>query len=99
MTYIGNVVHAHLLAGAALAAGAPSRGAVNGQAYFVTNAEPVSYWQFWGIVRPLAGQAGPGLRTHAACACMGVADPCGPQVLRAVLPRAVLRRAGGGAAV
>ena len=51
MTYVGNVVHAHLLAGAALAVGSAARPRVNGQCYFVTNCEPVSFWHFWGIVR------------------------------------------------
>lgn len=42
-THIENVVDAHLLAEAALAA---SRSAVAGRAYFITNGEPVVLWEF-----------------------------------------------------
>jgi sterol-4alpha-carboxylate 3-dehydrogenase (decarboxylating) len=41
-TYVGNVVHGHLLAAAKVTPGHVS----NGQVYFITNDEPVLFWDF-----------------------------------------------------
>lgn len=44
LTYVGNVAQAHLLAAEQLAPGAPAAG----QAFFITNQEPVPFWAFTG---------------------------------------------------
>lgn len=46
MTYVGNVVHALLLAADKLSPGAKSAG----QAYFITNDAPVSLWDTIGHI-------------------------------------------------
>eukprot|EP00210_Caulerpa_lentillifera_P002382 g2285.t1 len=43
-TYVGNVVYAHLLAAEKLSLDSP----VAGQAYFITNQEPIRFWEFTG---------------------------------------------------
>ncbi|KAF0852271.1 mitochondrial sterol-4-alpha-carboxylate 3-dehydrogenase (decarboxylating) [Andalucia godoyi] len=45
-TYVGNVVQAHLLAMDKLVEGSP----VCGQAYFITNGEPIKFWDFMNKV-------------------------------------------------
>lgn len=54
-TYVENVAYAHALAACQLKAGGP----INGQAYFITNREPMFFWEFitrmqraWGYVQP-----------------------------------------------
>jgi nucleoside-diphosphate-sugar epimerase len=44
LTYVGNVAQAHVLAAEALDVGSPAAG----EAFFVTNQEPVPFWQFTG---------------------------------------------------
>lgn len=44
LTYVGNVAQAHLLAAEELSPGSP----VSGQAFFITNQEPVPFWDFTG---------------------------------------------------
>jgi sterol-4alpha-carboxylate 3-dehydrogenase (decarboxylating) len=57
-TYVGNVVQALLLAESRLEPGS----AVSGQAYFITNGEPMPFWRFVRrIVEPL-GYRGPRMR-------------------------------------
>jgi sterol-4alpha-carboxylate 3-dehydrogenase (decarboxylating) len=46
-TYVENVAYAHILAAAKLNPGAK----INGQAYFITNREPVYFWGFIGEVQ------------------------------------------------
>lgn len=57
-TYAGNVAHAHVLAAAALAPGS----ALAGQAYFITNKEPLPFWDMIG--RVCAGLGYPRPRIH-----------------------------------
>ncbi|MCA9529951.1 MAG: NAD-dependent epimerase/dehydratase family protein [Myxococcales bacterium] len=58
-TYVDNLVDALLLADAALAAGAP----VGGRAYFITNGEPMPFWDF--VRRVLARLGLPPIRWKA----------------------------------
>lgn len=44
LTYVGNVAQAHVLAAERLEVGSPAAG----QAFFVTNQEPVPFWRFTG---------------------------------------------------
>lgn len=50
-TYVGNVVHAHLLAlqttHRATASGLPVPCPASGRAFFVTNGEPLRFWEFF----------------------------------------------------
>ncbi|XVE97784.1 hypothetical protein REPUB_Repub03eG0048600 [Reevesia pubescens] len=45
-TYVENVVHAHICAERALASGGEVAEKAAGQAYFVTNMEPIKFWEF-----------------------------------------------------
>ncbi|MEZ4452711.1 MAG: NAD-dependent epimerase/dehydratase family protein [Nannocystaceae bacterium] len=54
-TYVGNVVQALLLADERLQGGAP----IGGQAYFITNGEPRSFWDFVGRIVEAVGYARP----------------------------------------
>ncbi|GKV03714.1 hypothetical protein SLEP1_g15971 [Rubroshorea leprosula] len=45
-TYVENVAHAHICAERALAAGGETTEKAAGQAYFVTNMEPIKFWEF-----------------------------------------------------
>ncbi|VVA92697.1 unnamed protein product [Arabis nemorensis] len=45
-TYVENVVHAHVCAERALASGGEICAKAAGQAYFITNTEPVKFWEF-----------------------------------------------------
>lgn len=56
-TYVGNVVHAHLLA--AERCESPK---VNGKCYFVTNDEPVRFWEFMSWVLDMLEYDPPSLR-------------------------------------
>lgn len=60
-TYIGNVAHSHLLAADALAAPA-RRAKVNGQAYYITNDEPVRFWDFMATMLHGMGWPEPSVR-------------------------------------
>jgi len=63
-TYVGNVIQALLLADEHLGEGS----AVAGQAYFITNGEPMPFWRFVRkVVEPL-GYAGPRMRIPFAIA-------------------------------
>ena len=54
-TYVENVAYAHLLACAQLG----PRSAVNGQTYFITNRQPVLFWDFFGRMFNAIGYAAP----------------------------------------
>ncbi|GLT74202.1 hypothetical protein SLA2020_460130 [Shorea laevis] len=45
-TYVENVAHAHVCAERALASGRETAKKAAGQAYFVTNMEPIKFWEF-----------------------------------------------------
>ena len=54
-TYVANVAYAHLLACCQLG----PKAAVNGQAYFITNRQPVLFWDFFSRMFNELGWAGP----------------------------------------
>ncbi|MCJ1240353.1 erg26, C-3 sterol dehydrogenase [Varicellaria rhodocarpa] len=59
-TYVGNVAHAHILAAKKLLAesvrsGTPANKRIEGEAFFVTNDEPVHFWDFTRAVWRAAG--------------------------------------------
>ncbi|XP_054797227.1 3beta-hydroxysteroid-dehydrogenase/decarboxylase-like isoform X1 [Prosopis cineraria] len=49
-TYVENVAHAHICADRALASEGTVAGKVSGQAYFITNMEPIKFWEFMSLV-------------------------------------------------
>ncbi|XP_074274952.1 3beta-hydroxysteroid-dehydrogenase/decarboxylase-like [Silene latifolia] len=49
-TYVGNVAHAHICAEQALASEGPAAEKASGQAYFITNMEPIKFWDFMSII-------------------------------------------------
>eukprot|EP00741_Cyanophora_paradoxa_P019327 tig00000215_g18656.t1 len=57
-TYAGNVAHAHIVAADALVPGA----ALCGQCYFITNEEPVRFWDFLGRISGGLGYEKPRLK-------------------------------------
>jgi nucleoside-diphosphate-sugar epimerase len=57
-TYVGNVAAAHVIAAAALEAG----GAAAGQAFFITNDEPIGFWQMLGNIAEGLGYARPSIK-------------------------------------
>lgn len=64
-TYVENVAHAHICAERALA----SKGAVSekasGQAYFITNMEPIKFWEFMSLILEGLGYERPGIKIPA----------------------------------
>lgn len=61
-TYVDNVVHAHLCAERALARAAEGQETAAGQAFFVTNGEPVRFWEFVGRILEGLGYPRPTVR-------------------------------------
>ncbi|XP_005095330.1 sterol-4-alpha-carboxylate 3-dehydrogenase, decarboxylating [Aplysia californica] len=57
-TYVGNVVHGHILAAEHIGPGSPA----NGKAYHITNDEPIFFWTF--MTRLLTGLGYPAPRIH-----------------------------------
>ncbi|KAG6389539.1 hypothetical protein SASPL_151010 [Salvia splendens] len=49
-TYVENVAHAHICAERALASGGATADKASGQAYFITNGEPLQFWEFVSII-------------------------------------------------
>lgn len=49
-TYVENVAHAHICAERALASEGPVAEKAAGQAYFITNKEPIKFWEFVSLV-------------------------------------------------
>ncbi|KAI5653271.1 hypothetical protein M9H77_30458 [Catharanthus roseus] len=49
-TYVENVAHAHICAERALASEGPVAEKAAGQAYFVTNKEPIKFWEFVSLI-------------------------------------------------
>ncbi|XP_058108580.1 3beta-hydroxysteroid-dehydrogenase/decarboxylase isoform X1 [Magnolia sinica] len=64
-TYVENVAHAHLCAEKALAS--EDAGAVRaaGQAYFVTNMEPIKFWEFMSLILEGLGYERPRIKIPA----------------------------------
>lgn len=79
-TFVGNVVHGHLLALQRVHLEATTGGpggrdgsAVSGRAFFVTNDEPVSFWEFIGRVKSGLGYPGAVVRVPFGLA-LGIAQ-------------------------
>ncbi|KAL1830723.1 hypothetical protein ACET3Z_000374 [Daucus carota] len=49
-TYVENVAHAHICAERALASGDKDAERASGQAYFITNMEPIKFWDFVSLI-------------------------------------------------
>uniref|UniRef100_A0A5B6ZIS1 Reticulon-like protein n=1 Tax=Davidia involucrata TaxID=16924 RepID=A0A5B6ZIS1_DAVIN len=49
-TYVENVAHAHICAERALASEGTVAGRAAGQAYFITNMEPIKFWEFVSLI-------------------------------------------------
>lgn len=49
-TYVGNVAHAHICAERALASDETVARRAAGEAYFVTNMEPIKFWEFVSLI-------------------------------------------------
>lgn len=57
-TYVGNVVHGHMRAAEKLTPNSP----VNGKAYFITNDEPIRFWEFMGKILTMFDYDAPSIR-------------------------------------
>ncbi|CAA3006607.1 3beta-hydroxysteroid-dehydrogenase decarboxylase [Olea europaea subsp. europaea] len=65
-TYVENVAHAHICAERALASEGTVRERAAGQAYFITNAEPIKFWEFMSLILEGLGYERPKIKIPAA---------------------------------
>ncbi|XP_014499775.1 3beta-hydroxysteroid-dehydrogenase/decarboxylase [Vigna radiata var. radiata] len=61
-TYVGNVAHAHICAERALASEGPVSEKAAGEAYFITNMEPMKFWEFVSVVLDSLGYERPRIK-------------------------------------
>ncbi|XP_010527061.1 PREDICTED: 3beta-hydroxysteroid-dehydrogenase/decarboxylase [Tarenaya hassleriana] len=64
-TYVENVVHAHVCAERALASGGEVSEKAAGQAYFITNMEPIKFWEFMSQILEGLGYERPRIKIPA----------------------------------
>lgn len=64
-TYVENVAHAHICAERALASGGEVAEKAAGQAYFVTNMEPIKFWEFVSRILEGLGYQRPKIKVPA----------------------------------
>ncbi|XP_010479135.1 PREDICTED: 3beta-hydroxysteroid-dehydrogenase/decarboxylase-like isoform X2 [Camelina sativa] len=64
-TYVENVVHAHVCAERALASGGEVCAKAAGQAYFITNMEPIKFWEFMSQLLEGLGYERPSIKIPA----------------------------------
>ncbi|KAF8077405.1 hypothetical protein N665_1040s0009 [Sinapis alba] len=64
-TYVENVVHAHVCAERALASGGEVCAKAAGQAYFITNMEPIKFWEFMSLLLEGLGYDRPSIKIPA----------------------------------
>ncbi|XP_043807799.1 3beta-hydroxysteroid-dehydrogenase/decarboxylase isoform X2 [Manihot esculenta] len=64
-TYVENVAHAHICAERALASGGEVAEKAAGQAYFITNMEPIKFWEFTSLVLGGLGYERPRIKIPA----------------------------------
>ncbi|XP_031401312.1 3beta-hydroxysteroid-dehydrogenase/decarboxylase-like isoform X2 [Punica granatum] len=64
-TYVENVAHAHICAERALASGGDVSEKASGQAYFITNMEPIKFWEFMSQVLEGLGYERPRIKIPA----------------------------------
>ncbi|KAL6207666.1 hypothetical protein ACLB2K_018621 [Fragaria x ananassa] len=65
-TYVENVAHAHVCAERALASEASVAEKAAGQAYFITNMEPIKFWDFMSLILEGLGYERPRIKIPAA---------------------------------
>ncbi|KAI4376460.1 hypothetical protein MLD38_014219 [Melastoma candidum] len=65
-TYVENVVHGHICAERALASGGEVAAKASGQAYFITNMEPIKFWEFVSLILGGLGYERPRIKIPAA---------------------------------
>ncbi|KAK6796451.1 hypothetical protein RDI58_004152 [Solanum bulbocastanum] len=65
-TYVENVAHAHVCAERALASGGAAAEKASGQAYFVTNMEPIKFWEFVALILEGLGYERPSIKIPAS---------------------------------
>ncbi|KAJ4881728.1 3beta-hydroxysteroid-dehydrogenase/decarboxylase isoform 1 [Raphanus sativus] len=64
-TYVENVVHAHVCAERSLASGGEVSAKAAGQAYFITNMEPIKFWEFMSLLLEGLGYERPSIKIPA----------------------------------
>ncbi|CAN8284365.1 unnamed protein product [Cochlearia groenlandica] len=64
-TYVENVAHAHVCAERALASGGEVSTKAAGQAYFITNMEPIKFWEFMSQLLEGLGYERPSIKIPA----------------------------------
>ncbi|XP_062006002.1 3beta-hydroxysteroid-dehydrogenase/decarboxylase-like [Rosa rugosa] len=65
-TYVENVAHAHICAERALAFEGTVAEKAAGQAYFITNMEPIKFWEFMSLILEGLGYERPGIKIPTA---------------------------------
>ncbi|KAK6116860.1 hypothetical protein DH2020_049390 [Rehmannia glutinosa] len=65
-TYVENVAHAHICAERALASEKTIAEKAAGQAYFITNMEPIKFWEFMSIILESLGYVRPKFKIPAS---------------------------------
>ncbi|XP_024969446.1 3beta-hydroxysteroid-dehydrogenase/decarboxylase-like [Cynara cardunculus var. scolymus] len=65
-TYVENVAHAHVCAERALASDGSASKRAAGEAYFVTNMEPIKFWEFMSLILVGLGYERPRIKIPAA---------------------------------
>nr|GMD71436.1 3beta-hydroxysteroid-dehydrogenase/ decarboxylase-like isoform X1 [Ipomoea batatas] len=71
-TYVENVAHGHLCAERALASEGAVAEKAAGQAYFITNTEPIKFWEFVSLILEGLGYERPSIKIPA-CVMMPIA--------------------------
>ncbi|KAL1337689.1 hypothetical protein HN51_032391 [Arachis hypogaea] len=64
-TYVGNVAHSHLCADRALASEGEVSKKAAGEAYFITNMEPIKFWEFMSLILEGLGYERPRIKIPA----------------------------------
>ncbi|XP_020600113.1 3beta-hydroxysteroid-dehydrogenase/decarboxylase-like isoform X2 [Phalaenopsis equestris] len=64
-TYVENVAYAHICAERTLATGGTAAVIVAGQAYFITNVEPIKFWEFMSLILEGLGYERPSIKIPA----------------------------------
>ncbi|KAI3964708.1 hypothetical protein MKW92_023184 [Papaver armeniacum] len=64
-TYVENVAHAHICAEKALSSGGEIAERAAGQAYFITNMEPMKFWEFVAVILDGLGYERPSIKIPA----------------------------------
>ncbi|KAK8960285.1 3beta-hydroxysteroid-dehydrogenase/decarboxylase isoform 2 [Platanthera guangdongensis] len=65
-TYVENVAFAHICAERALATGGATAAMAAGQAYFITNMEPIKFWEFMSLILEGLGYERPSIKIPAS---------------------------------